>query len=210
MAPNSSRSRWTARCRWRLTIAIALAFLAGCGGATAPNLNATPASDAPAARFAVVDESGRTHRPFAEGKQAVCFFFVLPDCPIANGYAPELARIMSEHSQKAAFFVVYPDADVTPEKARQHAQEYSLPAPLVLDPNHAWVRRAAAENTPTAAVFNVQGELAYSGRIDDLYADYGQRRAQPSQHDLRDALTAVLAGQKVATPRTKVIGCPIP
>lgn len=187
-------------------VLLPLLLLAGCSDSASQS--ATPFTGVE--RFAIVDESGRTHRPFADGKQAICFLFVTPDCPIANGYAPELARIIDEYGRKTAFFVVYPDADVTPEKARQHAKEYSLPAPLVLDPNRAWATRSGAENTPTAAVFSTLGELAYSGRIDDLYADYGKRRAKASQHDLRDALTAVLAGQKVATPRTKAIGCPIP
>ena len=59
-------------------------------------------------------------------------------------------------------------------------------------------------------------------RIDDLhrmfedpsinaifFADYGQRRQTVTQHDLRNALDAVLAGKPVAQPVTEAIGCHI-
>ena len=85
-----------------------------------------------------------------------------------------------------------------------------MKSPVVLDPRHEWVKRAAATTTPEAAVFTRNGELAYSGRINDLYAALGKRRPQPTQHDLKAALDAILAGKPVAVPRTEPVGCPIP
>src|SRR5207244_1630362 len=49
----------------------------------------------------------------------------------------------------------------------------------------------------------------YRGRIDDRYVDLGKRRIEPNRRDLREALTAVLAGQPVKEARTKAIGSPI-
>ena len=50
-------------------------------------------------------------------------------------------------------------------------------------------------------------ELVYRGRIDDRYVDFGNTRARATQHDLRQALDAVLSGEPVANPRTKAVGC---
>jgi hypothetical protein len=47
----------------------------------------------------------------------------------------------------------------------------------------------------------------YLGRIDDRFPDLGVRREEPTTHELRDALDAVLAGKPVETPRTLAVGC---
>jgi len=54
------------------------------------------------------------------------------------------------------------------------------------------------------------GERKYLGRIDDLYADLGKRRARATSLDLRDALDAVLADRPVPRPVTQAVGCFIP
>ena len=51
--------------------------------------------------------------------------------------------------------------------------------------------------------------MAYRGRIDDTYAAYGKRRPEPTTRALETALIAVLAGKKVAVPRTEAVGCQI-
>jgi hypothetical protein len=81
---------------------------------------------------------------------------------------------------------------------------------MVLDPQHQWVGEAGATRTPEVAVFSPRRELLYRGRIDDRYVDFGQRRTEPTTHDLRDALEAILAGKPVAQSRTEPIGCDIP
>ena len=43
--------------------------------------------------------------------------------------------------------------------------------------------------------------------INDLYAGYGKRRREASSHDLRDAIAAALAGEPIASPETKPVGC---
>ncbi|GIT77890.1 MAG: hypothetical protein Ct9H300mP32_2720 [Verrucomicrobiota bacterium] len=61
--------------------------------------------------------------------------------------------------------------------------------------------------TPEAAVFDAKGRLIYRGRIDDLYADFGKKRARPTRHDLRDTLDALLAGKRLTKRTTKAVGC---
>ena len=64
--------------------------------------------------------------------------------------------------------------------------------------------------TPEAAVFVPAAtgpRLAYRGRIDDRYVDFGRMRAQPTVHDLEDALAAILSGQAVPHETTPAVGC---
>jgi peroxiredoxin len=157
----------------------------------------------------ITDIDGKTHEPLALGKtKAVVLLFVLRDCPVSNVYAPEMTRIHKEYSKKGvAIFLVHPDRDTDIKAARVHAKEYKLSAPLVLDHKHKLVRHSEVEVTPEAAVFDSKGRLVYHGRIDNLYADYGKKRFNPTKHDLRDTLDALLVGKPLTKRTTKAVGC---
>jgi len=63
---------------------------------------------------------------------------------------------------------------------------------------------------PEAVVVLADGSIAYRGRIDNFYADYGKPRRMATEHNLRDALDAVLARKAVERPSTTPVGCFIP
>ena len=136
-------------------------------------------------------------------------FFVTNDCPISNQFAPEMNRICDDYkTQGVGCYLVYVDPYLTTADVKQHVKEFSHTCcPAILDAKHELVDAARATVTPEAAVFSRQGELAYRGRINNLYAGFGKRRHAVTRHDLRDALDRVLAGQPVETPRTEAIGC---
>lgn len=143
--------------------------------------------------------------------QHIAMIFVLPDCPIANSYAAEYSRLHAEFGpQGLPLIVVHADPVVTEESMQAHAQEYRISAPVVLDNDHAWVRRAGAMKTPEAVIFRRDGTILYRGRIDDRFAAVGKRRSVSTVQDLRLALGAVLSGQRVAEPWPEAVGCHIP
>ena len=164
------------------------------------------------ASIVVKDLAGATIQPLADsGQRATVFFFIMHECPVANGYAPEISRVMTEYGAKGVrCFVVYVESDLVPEKARQHARDYGYKSGALLDPRHLLVKAAGATISPEAAVFSPSGEVLYRGRIDDRVADFGKRRVEPTRRDLRLALDAILAGKPLQARLTKAVGCYIP
>ena len=67
--------------------------------------------------------------------------------------------------------------------------------------------RARATITPAAVVVDARGDGAYRGRIDNFYASLGKPRQHVTEHDLMDALDAILAGKPVPKPETEALGC---
>lgn len=139
---------------------------------------------------------------------ATVLVFVRTDCPVSNRYAPVLRDLSEAYGpRRVDFFLVYVDPRETPDSVAGHRREYQLPCPGVLDPQHRLVAMSGATVTPEAAVFDARRELAYCGRIDDLFPDFGESRTEATTHELADALDAVLAGQAVAQSRTRAVGC---
>jgi hypothetical protein len=186
--------------------AVALALLAVLGPGSAP------AKDDPPQTPHFSDLDGRDHTPLAQPDQkATVFFFLLTDCPVSNAFAPEIKRICTDYQpKKVAAFIVHADPAVTVELAKKHVKDYGFSCPVLLDPTHVLVRATGASMAPEVAVVAPDGKVRYRGRINDLYVDYGKRRAEPTHHDLRLALDAVLQGKEVALATTKVIGCYLP
>lgn len=146
-----------------------------------------------------------------EAAKAVVFVFVLQDCPIANSYMPELNRLYESFAPRGIQMVmVEADPQITPDAARQHAEQYQIKMPVVIDRDHDLVHATSATKTPEAVVISHRGEVLYRGRIDDQYVALGKRRMQVTSHDLQEALEAVLVDKPVPQPRTEAIGCFIP
>lgn len=170
-----------------------------------------PVAETPAGIPPLVDITGTAVPSPPSDHVARAVIFITTDCPIANAYAPEIARIVKEYGSKVSFLLVHVDPDITDGVALEHQKDYSLPSPIVLDPEHELAAGAGITITPEVAVYRQSdGDIAYRGRIDDLFPKLGAKRAQASQRDLRNALDALIAGKPVPVARTRAIGCQLP
>ena len=142
--------------------------------------------------------------------RARVLFFVAHDCPIANGYAPEIKRIAAQYAPHGVqVSLVYAETSLSPQAAARHEAAYGYHLPDILDPRLALAHRLGVTVTPEAVVLSGQGRVLYRGRIDDKYIALGQPRFRVTRHDLRDALNAVLGGRAVPHPVTQALGCSI-
>jgi hypothetical protein len=166
----------------------------------------------PVAAIVVTNLAGAAVQPLRDaGQKAIVLFFIMHECPVANGYAPEINRIISEYAARGVQgFVVYVESDVSPEKTRRHARDYGYKSGSLLDPTHLLVKASGASISPEAVIIGPTGDVLYRGRIDDRVADFGKRRVEPTRRDLRLSLDAILAGKPVPARLTRAVGCYIP
>jgi peroxiredoxin len=161
--------------------------------------------------FSFTDTAGHPHtRAEWAGKRAIVLYFTSTDCPLANGYVPEMNRIaQAYHSRGVAFYAVQGDATIAAAEVVRHAKEYNYAYPYLFDPSESLASYTGATTVPEVAVLSPSGALLYLGRIDNLQEDFGKQRLHATEFDLRDALDAVLSGKAVPRPRTKTLGCAI-
>jgi len=189
------------------TTVIAICLLSsaiGCAEKRAPANSIPP-------RVLLLDLNGETF-DFRQREQGHCavVVFTRVDCPISNRMAPEISRVFERfHPRDVDFYLIYVDPRESAGSIRQHLQEYHYSLPALRDPRHELVAYCNATVTPEAAVFGKDGAITYCGRITDQYAELGNPQPEPRTHDLADAIAATLAGQPVATPRSKAVGCSI-
>jgi hypothetical protein len=144
--------------------------------------------------------------------KASILFFITHDCPIANKYSREIQRIMAEYeTRKMKSFLVYVDPEMNHNDVVKHMKDFGYGSQTAfLDLRHELVRATGAKVTPEAVVVTGRGVIAYRGRIDNLYEDLGLGRKQVTKRELREALNAIVTGQKVPISRTTAVGCFIP
>jgi hypothetical protein len=174
----------------------------------------TAASGAP---VEIRDIDGRVLKPFEPAGAAHVLFFVATDCPISNSYAPEIQR-MCQHfgSSGVSCSLIYEDVDTAAssepldQQVRTHLRDYRYSGiSAAIDRTRTVATRAGATITPQAVVIDRAGQIRYRGRIDNFYAALGKPRQHVTEHDLRDALDAIVGGRPVAKSDTQAIGCRI-
>jgi thiol-disulfide isomerase/thioredoxin len=166
------------------------------------------ASQASGPEATALDLSGKPIDPFrvSSGK-AVVLVFVRTDCPISNRYAPTIQKLATEYSGKATFWLIYPGKTTAAAAIAQNLREYGYKLPALRDPQHELVKLSGVQVTPEVAVFDTGGRLAYHGRIDNWYQDFGHARSAPSTHELGDAIEAVLNGRAPQVATAAGVGC---
>ena len=134
--------------------------------------------------------------------------FISTDCPISNRYAPEITRLHAEFATKGVRFrLVYPNPLDDEAAIDKHIAAYGYPHVAVRDRAHELVKKTGATITPEAVVLDGREQVVYRGRIDDRFVELGRERTSPTTRDLRNAITAALAGRRVSPSRTQAVGC---
>jgi len=156
-----------------------------------------------------IDLDGRLHHFAATPDcRAVAVVFLATQCPISNGVIPELKTLSTRYKPKGVeFYGAISDPAVNRAEAVKHRQEYHINFPVVFDGSLNLRRKLKPTHTPQVVVLSPAGEVLYSGRIDDRYSAVNRKREVATQHDLEDALKAIVAGKPVGVPRTQPVGC---
>jgi peroxiredoxin len=160
--------------------------------------------------FTLPDSYGheRSLSDFPEA-DAIVVVFLGVECPLAKLYGPRLVDLAGDYTDRNVEVIgVNANRQDSLTELAGYGRKHGIEFPLLKDNQAEAVKRFGATRTPEAFVLDRERVVRYQGRIDDQY-DVGVVRKAPSHNFVREALDAVLAGNDVATPETRAVGCVI-
>ncbi|MEX0937429.1 MAG: redoxin domain-containing protein [Pirellulales bacterium] len=144
-----------------------------------------------------------------EDNRLVVVVFLGTECPLAQLYAPRLAKLQEEFAdQGVAFLGINSNTQDSMTELTAYANRHKLPFPLLKDVGNRVADQFGARRTPEAFVLDRARKIRYRGRIDDQYG-VGYSRDEVQRRDLAVALEELLAEKPVSVPETEAFGCHI-
>lgn len=119
---------------------------------------------------------------------------------LQNKFADQSVQLVGINANDA---VKYPDDSM--ESMKKVAKEKGIPFPYLFDETQEVAKAYDAVCTPDIYVFGPERKLLYRGRIDDNW----EHPEQVTQHDLEDAINAILDGQPMLEKQIPSMGCSI-
>ena len=162
----------------------------------------------PIANFGLPDSYGKT-QSLDQWKDAriVVVAFLGVECPLARHYAGRLANLSQQYGDRGVVFVgVMSNRHDTIAEINSFRQRYHVAFPLLKDQANQVADQFGALRTPEVFVLDQQRNVRYRGRIDDQYG-VGYIRDKAEQHDLQNALDALLQDREPPVGQTEVVGC---
>jgi len=176
-------------------------------------------SSAPEFRLKGIDNKIYTLKSFSRAKILVIIFSA-PHCPTAQAYEERIKAIQEDYRARGVQVVMinpnHPGAVCLEEMGysesgdsfadmQQRARDRAFNFPFLDDGSEQKTALAYGPvATPHVFIFDDQRILRYCGRIDDR-----EKIGTATQHDTRNALDALLAGQEVPVKETRVFGCSV-
>lgn len=142
------------------------------------------------------------------GSTCTVVFFLSPECPLCISYTRNMKQLAEEFSENQVQFVgIFSGEWVSGDEVREFSTKYGLPFQMLMDSHLSLAQLLDATVTPEAFLLDSSGRVLYSGAIDNWMNALGRKKLEVTEHYLHDAITATLAGQKVAVSRTNAVGC---
>lgn len=146
------------------------------------------------------------------GEKALLVMFICRHCPYVKHVQNELAKLGRDYAPQPLGIVAissndaqtYPDD--RPESLREMAAELGFTFPLLYDESQEVARAYQAACTPDFFLFGADRKLVYRGQLDNSRPNSGK---PVTGRDLREAIDAVLNGQRVASEQQPSLGCNI-
>jgi peroxiredoxin len=139
--------------------------------------------------------------------------FTCNTCPVAQAYQSRIEALNKEFASKGYPVVAINtnDPGTSPgdsyEKMQSYAKAKNFSYAYLEDPNHIYTKKYGATKTPHTFVLTKTtngNQVAYIGAIDNNQEGEGSTTTY-----VKDAVNALLQGQKPAVSSTKAVGCGI-
>lgn len=137
------------------------------------------------------------------------FVFLSVECPLSQNYTKQLGELDAAHPE-VRMVGVFPLADDDEPRVAGFRDKYAVAFDTRLDHAYELVDALQPAVTPEVFLVAADGEVVYSGKIDNWAVELGRTRKAATEHYLDDAIRAHLAGEETPLRRVEPVGCFLP
>ena len=154
-------------------------------------------------------------------ERVLVVMFICNHCPYVKHIAPQLAELGRDYADASVGIVAINSNDAerypsdAPEKMVEEKERRGYNFPYLFDETQAVAKAYRAACTPDFFVFDEDRELAYTGRFDESRphrissGNYDSSKNPAHGLDLRNAIDALLAGERPSEHQVPSLGCNI-
>ncbi len=133
-------------------------------------------------------------------------YFLSPECPLCQNYAVAM-RDLDKKYPEVEFIGIFPGKEYSEKEVKKYLIKFGLDMNCFFDPEFELTNMLEAEITPEAFLLNANGEVLYSGAIDNWAISLGQKRTVITDRYLENAIEASIDNREVTTKSSKAVGC---
>ncbi len=147
-----------------------------------------------------------------KGKKGTVIMFICNHCPFVKHVNPAISKLAKAYQPKDVAFLAISSNDVenypqdAPHLMKLTAKEEDYTFPYLFDESQEVAIAYDAACTPDFYLFDNDLKLVYRGQLDDSRPG---NRIPPTAKDLRNAINALLEGEKIDQHQKPSIGCNI-
>ena len=145
-------------------------------------------------------------------KAALLIMFICNHCPFVKHVRSELVSLGRDYLPRGVAIVAISSNDVvnypedSPARMADEAKDAGYSFPYLFDESQSVAHAYRAACTPDFFLFDKNRKLVYRGQLDDSRPGNG---IPVTGEDLRAAIDALLAGQRIETEQRPSLGCNI-
>lgn len=137
-------------------------------------------------------------------------FFVGTECPLVRLYGPRVQEIAAAFNQgentRVRVIGVSSSQQDSLDDLKKFSADLGIRYPIGKDTGNVVADRYGAKRMSEVFVLDQFLQVNYRGRVDDEFQP-GIARSEARSHELKDAITSVLAGKPVEISSTNPVGC---
>ncbi len=143
-----------------------------------------------------------------KNSKAIIYVFLVPDCPFSQFYTMALNQVYSTYYLKGfQFYGIVPGNLYSLTEIDSFKNNFHFIPEILIDKKYKLTKKYKVSVVPQVVVTDLKGVELYSGKIDDQAIQAGQKKYQPTQYYLLDALKNISEGKPISVKKTRAVGC---
>jgi hypothetical protein len=136
------------------------------------------------------------------------WMFIAPDCPLSQQYVQSYNQLKDSFLKRGLLFLgVVPGKLYSCEEIQHFSDSFQFKPPIIYDADFHLAKYSEASVTPEFVLLDSAHQVLYHGAIDDWAIGLAQKKLEPKQFYLKDAIERYLDGRAIERAFVQPVGC---